>query len=331
MEQRGYPSKRRITRSIRNIPTPIYIVFTNAKLHRDISQAQYHAWPSNQQTERGAPDWCVSRSDLLYVVEDCGEMFLAGGRDVAGNDSIRTGSLVDCLLTTPAAFEADYAVQPQTYAKEVTKGRGDKKTTTTVEMPWTNQSNTCRAWADEQRKAGRQVISYKQYREAQDIAQAVRHKQPAWNSAITLGQLIDACEGQLVVSATWTEDGVEVPCRCMIDLARGIDGDQMPILYDLKTSQECKPRKFAYSIRDYGYDIQAWMYSSMVAAAIGYEGPIRFGFIVVRNTKPFLVATYVCSEGTLRAGETRFRDAMGAYVAGLKNGFAGYTTGFEEI
>lgn len=300
-------------------------MITNAEIRRDIDHRSYHSWPDNAARPLGHPERCLSRSELMQML-DCAEMYLAGGRPVK-SDSVRTGSLVDCLLLTPDSFEEQYAIQPDHYLSTVTKGRGDKKQTTVVKKPWTMASNTCKEWVAKARERGQVAISESQWAEADAIAHAVRVKDVA---GATLGQLVDLCDTQLVVTANWQcpDTGLVIPIRALPDMVRFTTAG--PVCYDLKTSQECRRWEFERSIRTYHYDVQAWMYSEMLASATGKDVP--FGFIVVRNSKPYLVATYRASMATLMQGKEKFVRAMSAYTSCLQSGrWPGYTNGFELI
>ena len=314
----------------------------NGKVRRDIAPGQYHRWPENEGVDRGDPRRCLSRSELVQML-DCGEMFLAGGRQTESS-SLSFGSLVDCLLLTPDLFDKHYIVAPATYEsggeeKKWTKaaaickgwhaenpGKPPPKTykTKVISKAWTKQSNTCTAWEEEQRRKGLQVVYQKDLDKANQCANAVREKTIR---GVRLGDLIDESETQLCFTAEWhcPETGLIVPVRVLPDMVRG------SLIYDLKTSQEVKKWKFERSIRDYYYDVQAWMYSEVIASAMNLES-MPFGFIAVRNTKPFLVATYKAERATLANGRERFEKAMSDYTAALVSGdFKGYTTNFDAI
>lgn len=300
-------------------------MITNAEIRRDIDHRVYHAWPENAGIELGDPRRCLSRSELMQML-DCPEMFLAGGRKPR-SASISLGSLVDCMLLTPDRFEESYAIQPDHYLSAESKGRGKDKVTTVSKKPWTMASKTCKEWVAKARERGQETITEAQWAEADAMAHAVRVKVVAGTS---LGQLIDLCETQTVIVATWQcpDTGIRVPIRALPDMVRFTDAG--PVCYDLKTSQEVRRWEFERSMRNYHYDVQAWMYSEMLASATGKETP--FGFVTVRNTKPYLVATYRASMGTLAEGKAKFERAMSAYTKCLDSGkWPGYTEGFELI
>jgi hypothetical protein len=61
--------------------------------------------------------------------------------------------------------------------------------------------------------------------------------------------------------------------------------------------------KFRYAIRDFSYDIQAYIYTKVF-------GIKDFYWVVQEKTYPYLPALVKCSEQTLFTGEMKFNDAV---------------------
>jgi hypothetical protein len=61
--------------------------------------------------------------------------------------------------------------------------------------------------------------------------------------------------------------------------------------------------KFRYSVRDFSYDIQAYIYTKVF-------GVNEFYWLVQEKTYPYLPAIVECSEETLFSGEMKFNDAV---------------------
>lgn len=70
---------------------------------------------------------------------------------------------------------------------------------------------------------------------------------------------------------------------------------------DSKTSMSIS--KFRYSVRDFGYDIQAYLYTK----AFDVD---RFYWVVQEKKDPYLPALVECSEETLFAGEMKVNEAL---------------------
>jgi hypothetical protein len=61
--------------------------------------------------------------------------------------------------------------------------------------------------------------------------------------------------------------------------------------------------KFRYAVRDFSYDIQAYIYTKVF-------GIKDFWWVVQEKTYPYLPALVKCSEETLFTGEMKFNDAV---------------------
>jgi hypothetical protein len=70
--------------------------------------------------------------------------------------------------------------------------------------------------------------------------------------------------------------------------------------------------KFRYSVRDFSYDIQAYIYTKVF-------GIDKFYWLAQEKTAPYLPAIVECSEETLFAGEMKFNDAVSKIQSFLAN------------
>jgi len=93
-------------------------------------------------------------------------------------------------------------------------------------------------------------------------------------------------------SIYWYED--DVICKCRPDvLCKPIDKprvDNEIIIVDYKTTQSCDPRQFGYSVRKYGYDLQAAFYRRGVEAA-GYKVK-EFVFVAQEKVHPYAAKVF---------------------------------------
>lgn len=321
-------------------------------MHFGMSTSDYKDWEANRGIMRGDKDWTLSRSELMDMLE-CGEFFLGGGEQKESK-SLGLGDLVDCMLLTPEEFDARFVVHPPTYRTTAVEKKWTKRAkyckdweaanpgmeppatypSGGEERAWNRNADVCQAWEAEQTEKGLEALHQKQVDEAQEIVDAIMEKSVDGHP---LKSLIALAEKQVVVTADWHEGGAVIPVRAMLDLAIIEIGYDAWVL-DLKTAKSAAERQLGFSMRDYHYDVQSWLYPQMLACALkdgatlrGANQPIPFGLIVVRNTKPYLVATYVAKAATRADGEEKFRRAMSAYVAALSGGFKGYTERWEEI
>lgn len=93
-------------------------------------------------------------------------------------------------------------------------------------------------------------------------------------------------------SVYWEDEETGLLCKCRPDYLPDADataGEQ--VFVDYKTTSDASPRKFRYSVLDYGYDQAAAWYAEGLRTAGYHENP-RMVFIVQEKTPPFLCAVY---------------------------------------
>lgn len=132
-----------------------------------------------------------------------------------------------------------------------------------------------KAWAEEQRAAGRTPLKADEVDQVGEIADAVRRQIEA------MGIRLDLSRSEVVALAE--VDGVM--CRAMIDNA---PSDPRLPLYDIKTTTDASPEALAKTIATYGYDVQASHYLATWKAATGEDR--RFRFIFVEKEAPYGVS-----------------------------------------
>ncbi len=81
--------------------------------------------------------------------------------------------------------------------------------------------------------------------------------------------------------------------------------------------------KFRYSVRDFCYDIQAYIYTKVF-------GVNEFYWLVQEKTAPYLPAIVECSEETLFAGEMKFNDAIERIEKFLREGSSPFKITFDS-
>jgi hypothetical protein len=123
-----------------------------------------------------------------------------------------------------------------------------------------------KAWADEQRAAGRTPLKDEEVDAVGEIADAVQRQLAA------MGIRLDPARSELAAIAEI--DGVW--CRAMVDNA---PADPRLPLYDLKTTTDASPEALAKTIASYGYDVQAAHYLAVWKAATGEDRKFRIVFV----------------------------------------------------
>jgi len=114
-------------------------------------------------------------------------------------------------------------------------------------------------------------------------------------------------EGHAELSAFTTdpETGIEVKCRP--DWIR-VDEEVVSIV-DLKTACEAGREAFARSIANFGYDVQAALYTDIIRAVTGKK-EVAFFFAVVEKDAPHAVAVYRASDELVEVGREKYRGAL---------------------
>lgn len=104
-------------------------------------------------------------------------------------------------------------------------------------------------------------------------------------------------------SLYWTDKDTGILCKVRPDIWH----DNM--VCDLKTAAEADGRKFARSVFDYGYHIQAAMIHEALYNIFG-KNMTKFMFIVVEKTRPFAVGIHELDEYALMKGVEEFKELL---------------------
>lgn len=132
-----------------------------------------------------------------------------------------------------------------------------------------------KAWAEEQRAAGRTPLKADEVDLVGSMADAVQRQMAG------MGVTLDRDRSEMVALAEI--DGVW--CRAMIDNA---PADPRQPLYDLKSTTDASPEGLAKTIATYGYDLQAAHYLAVWKAATGEDR--KFRIIFVEKEPPYGVS-----------------------------------------
>lgn len=136
-------------------------------------------------------------------------------------------------------------------------------------------TNEAKAWAEEQRAAGRTPLKAEDVDRIGAMAEAVRLRLDA------MGIAFDPLRSELAAIAEI--DGIW--CRAMIDNA---PADPRLPLYDLKSCEDASLEAVIASVARYGYDVQAAHYRDVWLTATGESR--RFRFVFVEKAPPYEVA-----------------------------------------
>lgn len=193
------------------------------------------------------------------------------------------GSLLDAILLQPEELKK-FPILPETYINS--KGK---------EMPFTLQSKTCRE-VKAQLEAQGTPVTAEQMRTAETMAESVRQHPAA-------RELLEGSKKQ--VSMVWEDPETGVLCRGRIDLVN----DEAVI--DLKKTRNAAADSFSRDIFNFGYHVQAAMYTDAWKLLTGQE--LGFKFICAESEPPYCVAVYDFDEEGIECGRINARIAMLKY------------------
>lgn len=116
-------------------------------------------------------------------------------------------------------------------------------------------------------------------------------------------------------SLRWTDSVTGLSLKCRPDwIAPRKD---FVAVMDLKTTAELTQHSFTKSCRDYGYWLQASLYSDAVVRYLNRED-VRFWFVVVESSAPYVTAAFEFSAETL----ARSRNAQGELLDDIARRFS---------
>lgn len=101
-----------------------------------------------------------------------------------------------------------------------------------------------------------------------------------------------------------------VPCKALLD-AHGTDGVEWCIV-DLKTTDDASPDGFARKVANFHYDLQAALYSAILAQVHQIESPPYWLWIAVEKNPPYTCAVYSADEWR-ESGEEKMMRVLEAW------------------
>lgn len=212
---------------------------------------------------------------------------------------LNLGNLIDCLVLTPSNFAKEYKVLPTTYIDSKNK-----------EKPFTMQSKTCKATHKAIKDAG--LIPIKQY----DITVANNIKDSVTKQ---FGELIDSCKKQ--VALIGEIEGVKVKCR--LDMFQ----EEERYIIDLKSTGNAHKEVFDRILTNFGYHIQAALYSDVLFSLIGELAPFHYRYLVVETEPPYCPAYFFQDAEGMLSGKHTYLKALRKYKACKEAGhWPGYNT-----
>ena len=123
----------------------------------------------------------------------------------------------------------------------------------------------------------------------------------------------------------WSDSLTNELCKCRTDAETDIGN--IHLIVDLKSCQDASTDAFMRDALNYGYDVQAAMYTDGYKAVTGQEA--SFVFIAVEKNPPYAVNILQADTLFMQHGQDRYRHLLGLYHEfRQRNQWPGYT-GFD--
>lgn len=195
------------------------------------------------------------------------------------------GSACHKMILEPATFGDEYAVLPLGIDRRTNAGKEQWK-------------------AFMEQNEGKELISA-------DDAALMKEMEEAMEQCSLANDLIRG-EGETEIPLFWTDAETDEKCKVKLDrLIRGLDGKFYVV--DYKTAKNAETDAFNRSMLNYGYTLQAAMYTEGVMQT--WHLPYRPGFIFVVQEKkaPYAINIIQVSPEVMEYGIGQFRTLLGRY------------------
>lgn len=296
----------------------------------------------------GKRNWMVSKSLLWDFAKNPRRWLESPPKEIT--ESMRWGSLVDCLTLTPDRFASSYVKQPETY---VSKPEGDIVLTTAFEGEWNGRAKLCREWKAAQEQAGKTVMTPEQ------LAEASQAKPWNWNSStcqqwrenlpagveivnpFTLAEaekasrklcsrdefreMMDGARTQVAMRFDFSDalhgvEGLNVCAKGLLDVVPALGGKWGSSLVDLKTTGKLDDLdQVERTIFSMGYHGQAALYLDMWNALTG-ENREGFVFVFQLAVAPYEVAVIELDPSAIVAGREWYLAAIRKWASTVSSG-----------
>jgi hypothetical protein len=196
------------------------------------------------------------------------------------SDALDFGTLYDMLLfEREQAFEKYVVLSDSEVMSRLSdKAKASKKPSMTLEY-----KSALASMKEEALEEGKTIVSHDDWQMANDMIDRLA----------TCGLLDTYLAGDYQVGFLEELNGIQV--KGFLDCLGS------NFISDSKSARSAE--KFRYAIRDFSYDIQAYIYTKVF-------GIKDFYWVVQEKTYPYLPALVKCSEQTLFTGEMKFNDAV---------------------
>lgn len=220
----------------------------------------------------------LSYSSVKYALQDMRlwEMYMRGQLKKE-SDALTFGSMYDCLLFTPEDFQKRFMVVKDKEVCAQIGGRAPRMTN--------KYKNWIKSHEEIAEEKGLELIGEEEVQKAEEMIERLK----------VTGVMENYLIGDYQYEFNQEIDGV--PVRGFLDCLNLDHG----YISDHKTTRSLS--SFRYAVRDYGYDIQAYIY----CAVLGLD---KFHWVAQEKAYPFAIGVWEASEETIMNGQAKFERAV---------------------
>jgi hypothetical protein len=192
--------------------------------------------------------------------------------------ALKIGRAIDAHILEPLRFFELFAVCPKC----------DRRT---------KDGKALHAEFEEDLRPGQEIISEEDYEKIVQIYNAVINSQAM--------RLIEGGQSQVV--AVWQDKTTGLLCKARYDYYQ----KDIPMITDLKSTQDASPDGFGYDVFKYSYFQQAGFYCMGHEVLTGYEP--CFAIFAIEKEEPFVHTSFELGMKTIEAGKNAARKALVKY------------------
>lgn len=221
----------------------------------------------------------VSRSELWRIRESPQKFAWYKQHPPEPTPALLFGQVFHKLVLEPNLFEQEFVVAPEC----------DRRTKAGK-----------MAWADFQMEAqNKTIVPNEMFQQALEMR----------DSVLSTPFAVKLLKGRAEVPFFWRDSLTGEGCKCRVDCLN--EHFSQPVVVDLKSTTDASTEAFTKSAINYGYDLQAAMYSEGVEANI-MQKPL-FVFIAVEKDPPYAVNILQADDLLIRRGHGLYRRLMDTY------------------
>lgn len=233
--------------------------------------------------------WPAINNSVLKILSDdrrCpahAKFYMDNGRP--DTPALAFGRALDCFILEPTRFVELYNVCPDC----------DKRT---------KEGKAIAAEFESAKQPHQEIITQSNYTDIIAIASSVMQSQAM--------RLIRGGKSQ--VCLVWIDDETGLTCKARLDYWQ----ESIPMITDLKSTQDASPDGFGFDVFKYGYYQQAGFYCMGAEKLTGYD--TCFAIFAIEKDEPFVHSTFELGPKTIQAGRNAARSALRKYKECLDSG-----------